>query len=88
MIPLNEDEQLRLRCKSIQTSLNDALNGLMELLPSRWHITMIVHSDEAEWWLEDPDGNDVSSQWDGDSQDVYSFISHSMLSEKNFRSRR
>ena len=89
----NQDQQdamkhlARETCRRTQENLNAAFVHLMKALPKGWEIRFVARQDEAEMELYDmrydtDDGQNISSQWDGDSHDIELFLDHAIQNHK------
>lgn len=62
-------EEAKLR-REIDAKLNDVLGYIQSRLPNGWEIVVRCSNEEASMELEDPWGDEVSTDWDGDSHSV------------------
>jgi hypothetical protein len=67
--------------KRLDSALNEILLYVCRHLAPGWEIqiTMTGHEDDGEAQIEltDPDGRDVSAEWDGESLNVWDMVDHS-----------
>ena len=54
----------------LNAALNLVLTFACDHLPDEWEIRITAKNDDCDMELYDPDGDDISSQWDGDSHTV------------------
>ena len=54
----------------IEKELNSAISFICKEIPEGWEIRIVVRNDEAEMELVNPEGEEVSTDWDGDCHEL------------------